>query len=324
MKRYSAALLLIGLIPMWTRAAADDGRRPETHASPPPETTRVCPMEVEGAPEGGGMSGNGWDGAGMNAVTIFWHVEGATPDFGTAQRQALINAMQAWANVVQITFVEIPVPNVNVSVDWNFLTGNHCFAEAAECGDPDCAFAGPGGTLAHAGFPPGVNSACVNPMAETFAGNVHFDEDETWEQDGEGPAEAFSLTYVACHELGHAIGLTHDADPSSIMFASVNEATTFGGLGASDIANIQAGYAAGTGAVITLNTTGVWVNGGYAGVERGTQAQPFNTVAEGAGGVPPASTGVVVYIQTGAYAENLIIDRSMELRPVNGAVVIGN
>jgi hypothetical protein len=285
---------------------------------------RVCPMDVEGAPEGGGIAGNGWDGPGTNPVTIFWHVEGDTPDMGVMQRQALIEAMQAWAGVVEITFVELPVANANVSVDWNFLTGNHCAQETAECGDSSCPFDGPGGIFAHAGFPPGVNSICVNPMPETFAGNVHFDDDETWEHDDEGPAGALSLALIACHEVGHSIGLSHDfSGGGDVMRPTFSSTDTFVGLSADDIVNVQSGYESGTGAVITLNETGVWVDHAYVGTELGTQAQPFTSLAEGVNGVPPASTGVIIHLQSGAYPE-LFINRDMVLVAEGGLVSIGN
>jgi len=295
------------------------------------DDVRVCPLEpvpgtriTRGADRGGGMAGDGWDGPGQNAVTIFWHVVNATPDFGAAQRQALIAAMQAWAGVVRITFQELPVPNQNVGVDWSFQTGDHCAAEAAECGDPDCPFDGAGGILAHAGFPPGVNSLCTSPMTETFAGNVHFDEGETWEQDNAGGSGPYSLTLIACHELGHAIGLVHDnSGGGDVMRPTFSSNDGFGGLSADDIANIQSGYASGTGAVITLNDTGVWVNRAFGGVELGTQANPFNTVAEGAGGVPPSSTDIVVHISAGTYPENLTITQNMVLRAEGGVVNIG-
>jgi hypothetical protein len=295
------------------------------------EEVRECP--VEPAPGtlikrglgtlSGGFAGDGWDGAGQNATTINWHVDNTTADFGAAgQRAALIAAMQTWANVVRITFVELPVATQNRMVDWTFLTGNHCAFESAECGNANCPFDGAGGVLAHAGFPPGVNSLCVNPMPETFAGNVHFDDADPFEQDG-GSA-AFSMQLIATHELGHAIGLQHDTGPGGphIMRPTFGSGDVAQAPSASDIANLTAGYAAGTGAVVTLEQNGVWVYYGAVAPELGTFSQPFNTVAEGVNGVPPGSTTVTLHIDAGIYPGPVTITQSM-LIATTGVVTIG-
>lgn len=293
-----------------------------------------CPMEIApGTPlhrganqRGGGMAGNGWDGAGQGSVTIFWRQENTTADMGPEQRTALIAAMQTWANIVEITFQELPVSNRNVQVDWAWVMGDHSAFESDESGDPDCPFDGAGGTIAHAGFPPGVNSQCVNPMTETWAGNVHFDDAEAFEFDDD-PAVGdgmWSLIFVAAHEVGHGIGLTHDSSPGAhIMRSSGDSDIQSQAPSASDTANLQAGYAAGTGAVITLNQTGVWVNGGFAGTELGTVLNPFNTVIEGVNGVPFFSENVVVHIQAGSYNETMTVTKNLFLQAENGTVNIG-
>ncbi len=303
------------------------------------EDVWICPVDIEVPPgefnanshSSGGMSGNGWDGPGANADTILWHVEGSTPDVGAGQRQAMIDAFGRWAGVVQITFVEVPTANRSISVDLNFLTGNHSASEPAEAGDPDCPFDGAGGVLGHAGFPPGVASTCISPMAETFAGNVHFDEAEGWEQDNEGGFGPFSLELLGAHEIGHGIGLTHSAT-GDIMQSTFTSTTVAFGPSANDIHNIQQGYLAGAGSVTTLEQTGIWVdiNADPILPEWGLPGFEFDSVAEGVNAVPPWAGGVTVHIQPGNYLENITIfegstDRTFVLVSEGpGNVVIGN
>lgn len=288
---------------------------------------RTCPTEpgpgaliIEGA--GGGMNGYGWDGEGENATAVLFHVEGTTADLGGGQRAALIAGMQAWANVARITFVELPIPNRQRQLDFNFLVGDHCFLEPAECNDGDCYFDGPGGTLAHAAFPAGEDSICIEDIPESFAGNVHFDDDDLWEQDNGSPTN-FSLTLVACHEIGHAIGLIHSGGGNDVMRPSFAPGDNFSGLTQNDIDNIRIGYAAGPGAVITLEQTGVWVNNGFGGDEQGIQSNPFNSVAEGVSGVPPFGAGVTLHVNAGNYFEVLTITQNMVMQAENGLVRIG-
>ena len=295
---------------------------------------RVCPVEpwpgspvTRGAavPEaaGGGMTGDGWDGAGAGSTALFFHVEGSTLDFTTGQRAAILDALEAWAGAVQIDFYEIARANYDSEIDLSFETGDHSAMEPQEAGDTDCPFDGSGGVLAHAGFPPGVASTCTNPMAETYSGNVHFDDAETWEQDNETGAGAYSMTYVACHEIGHSLGLVHSTAAGDVMLGSVNSTTAFAGLSSNDIANIQAGYAAGTGSVTTLEDTGVWVDRAYTGTELGLQPWPMDTFAEGVAGVPPFTTDVEVHILPGAYDEPAItITQAMILLGEGGTAVI--
>lgn len=157
-------------------------------------------------------------------------------------------------------------------------------------------------------------------MAESFAGNVHFDEAEVWQADA-GPA--LSLRHTATHEVGHAIGLTHSTGTGDVMLASVSVGAAFAGLTQNDIDNIQGGYAAGVGTVVSLEQTGVWVDGNYFGPELGTFAAPVNTVQEGVNGVPPLSAGIPVMISAATYPVTLTVDRAMILSAVNGTVTIG-
>ncbi|CAF0761317.1 unnamed protein product [Adineta steineri] len=66
--------------------------------------------------------------------------------------------------------------------------------------DPIRRFDGPGGILAYAFLPP--------------SGMIRFEAEEPWTDDTTG----YNLRVIATHEIGHALGLVHSNDPSSIMF----------------------------------------------------------------------------------------------------------
>ncbi len=285
---------------------------------PPPWAT----IKSYAGGSGGGMNGDGWDGGGEGSALLTWHMEGSTPDMATGQRQALIGALQAWANVANISFVEVPVANLTSSIDFHFVTGDHSNIEPHEQGDPDCPFDNAGGTYAHAGFPPDAAGTCGGGSQESYAGNVHFDEMETWSTVINSGDAGLDLLTVAVHEVGHAIGLTHSTAPD-IMRPSFAYQTPYGGVTQNDINNLLSGYASGQGFVQSLEQIGVWVNWFGFPPYLGTQSSPFLSIPQGIEGVPPSSTGVELHISAGTYAYGgLVIDRSMLLVAENGSAVI--
>lgn len=63
--------------------------------------------------------------------------------------------------------------------------------------------------MAHGFFPPPNGS---------YAGDVHFDDDETWTlAERVGAAQPIDLVTVAAHEIGHAIGLDHSNVACALM-----------------------------------------------------------------------------------------------------------
>ena len=134
------------------------------------------------------------------------------------QRRLIREAYDVWAAVSPLTFTETNDRNAaDMEIGW--AEGNH--------GDGD-GFDGPGGVLAHATFP--------NPYSDNRV-YLHFDNAERWLDSNDRNVD---LKTVAIHEIGHALGLGHSADPQAIMFASYQGPDRT--LGQDDINGIQELY----------------------------------------------------------------------------------
>ncbi|MBL7498460.1 matrilysin family metalloendoprotease, partial [Frankia sp. CN7] len=161
-------------------------------------------------------SGSRWD-----HLTVTYQFDNSGADLPAADARAAVRAaFDRWAAVSPLRFQEV-ANGADIQIGW--FAGNHDDGAAN-------AFDGVGGVLAHCYYPP--------PGGGSLAGDLHFDEAETWTTDD--PPTGVDLLTVALHEIGHGLGLDHSSDPASVMFAF------YGGirreLTGDDIAGIQAIY----------------------------------------------------------------------------------
>jgi hypothetical protein len=142
--------------------------------------------------------GDGWGGPARNAVQLKYSFERLTVKLAAdTSKPQLLKAMAEWSRAVQVSFdltTDITAPR---SLNFLFAAGAH--------GDL-YPFDGPGHVLAHTFYP-------APPNSEPLAGDLHFDDDESWQS----PA-VIDLYSVVLHELGHALGLGHSDKPGAVMY----------------------------------------------------------------------------------------------------------
>ena len=158
------------------------------------------------------LSSVGWDGPGRGAAELTYYI-GEGPSYLTDSQveSAVETALDAWAEVVDVTFTQTNIPNQRDSIDFSFRRID-----------------GAGGTLAQAYLPDDVNRSII-------AGDVQFDTSERWELGNSQGRSAFDLVLVAVHEVGHALGIEHSHVGSSVMAPSVSSSQTFTRLHSADI-----------------------------------------------------------------------------------------
>src|SRR5579864_5351767 len=177
-------------------------------------------------------NGPGWDGPGLNATTVGYFFQFVTAQLPASETESeVLRAMAEWATVIQLTWQPGASSVGNRTVNILFATYDH--------GD-GFPFDGPGGVVAHTFYP-------APPNPEPLAGDMHFDDSETWHIGSN--VDVYS---VALHELGHALGLGHSDNPNDVMYPYLKINTV---LAPGDITAIQTLYAARTAITGPLSLT---------------------------------------------------------------------
>jgi hypothetical protein len=166
------------------------------------------------------LVGEGWDGPGRNGAELTYSFQAITRKVATENAKSeIVRALDAWSRVARLRFARKDEAGGSRNINILFGAGAH--------GD-SYPFDGPGRVLAHTFYP-------APPNPEPIAGDLHFDEDETWSVGTD--VDIFS---VALHELGHALGLGHSDVPGAVMYPYYRRVTA---LTDEDIGAIRMLYA---------------------------------------------------------------------------------
>lgn len=136
------------------------------------------------------------EGSMWNKTTLTYYIENTSAHLSaTVCEQAIDNAFNTWQSNSTLSFTRVYSSDADIKVKW--ATGNH--------GDGH-PFDGQYGVLAHAFYP--------YPSGGSYAGQLHFDDDENWSVNGTG----IDVESVALHEIGHLLGISHSTISTAVMY----------------------------------------------------------------------------------------------------------
>ncbi|ATL47325.1 hypothetical protein COR50_09150 [Chitinophaga caeni] len=170
-----------------------------------------------------------------NKTNISFNFMNGTSDIaGDNEKDAIREAFKIWQDYTNLNFTEVSSGG-DIQISWAVLDHGDGYP-----------FDGSNPILAHAFYPP--------PLGGSLAGDIHFDDDETWtnsERLGTS-SQPIDLVTVAAHEIGHAIGLAHSNDTDALMYHTYYGSHRY--LGSDDISGIRSIYES-KSAVISNNYT---------------------------------------------------------------------
>ena len=173
---------------------------------------------------------------------LTYFIANGTPDLDDAVVAGVVaEALDVWAAVVPLNFAEVDNADA-ADMIVGFGTAAHCnLYEIAHTSCPGEAgqggeFDGPSGVLAHCYYPPGSGGP--------NAGDLHFDDEETWNNTNSASAAGIRLLDTAIHEIGHGLGLDHSENINAIMYPSYDPAVVKQQLAPDDIEGVQSLYGA--------------------------------------------------------------------------------
>ncbi|XP_002164557.3 matrix metalloproteinase-27 isoform X1 [Hydra vulgaris] len=166
---------------------------------------------------------SGYSSSKWSKTKLTYKIINHTPDLGLAETARIMQeAFNKWSQVTPLTFTRAQ-GTTDLEIDFANLRHSSCSWD----------FDGPGGVLAHAFYPPD--------------GRAHFDDDEHFT---DKKSTGTNLLWVAAHEFGHAIGLTHSSVQGSLMFPYYQGYQDPFVLHENDVSRIQQLYGGRGGATI--------------------------------------------------------------------------
>jgi hypothetical protein len=185
----------------------------------------VCPGPITEAGAMGEyvLEDAGWSADATGHITLGYFFDTVTAQLPQSTVESEVErAFSEWSRYANVDFTAASEENAVRSIDILFASGAHGDAYPFTSTS----------VLAHTFYP-------VPSNPETIAGDMHFNNDESWTVGG-----AIDLYSVALHETGHALGLGHSDLPTAVMYPYYQQET---GLTSDDIAAVQALYGARSG-----------------------------------------------------------------------------